>query len=319
MVGERAFIQQQLTPQRSQILAKFLANQPKPSGVTPLAGGADLASNLIDAFTQRKLLQGEQAKEGTRSAELAKALGSQTVEGQVPPGQFGPGAPQQQPATLESIGAALSQSQDPQLQQLGLQQQLGQLGRQQTQKDVIGKETRAEQRQIRKEERAIGREGDLASKKLALEERKFDQSVRKFEAELSRGGLTPEKTFEQSQKLRKEFTGLSKEFIKQRDSFARLQASAQDPSAAGDLALIFNFMKILDPGSVVRESEFATAQNAPGIPDRVRAQYNRVLEGERFTPESRADFTTRGELLFSRAQGQQEQRIDQFFIFQVVM
>jgi len=37
-------------------------------------------------------------------------------------------------------------------------------------------------------------------------------------------------------------------------------------------------MKILDPGSVVREGEFATAQNSAGIPERIRAKYNRNTE-----------------------------------------
>jgi len=38
---------------------------------------------------------------------------------------------------------------------------------------------------------------------------------------------------------------------------------------------------MLDPGSVVRESEFATAQNAAGVPDQVRNMYNKVLSGTR--------------------------------------
>ena len=47
-----------------------------------------------------------------------------------------------------------------------------------------------------------------------------------------------------------------------------------------DIALIFSFMKTLDPGSTVREGEFATAANAGGIPDRVVATYNKALKGE---------------------------------------
>jgi len=47
-----------------------------------------------------------------------------------------------------------------------------------------------------------------------------------------------------------------------------------------DIALIFAFMKTLDPGSTVREGEFATAANAGGIPDRIVATYNKALKGE---------------------------------------
>lgn len=98
--------------------------------------------------------------------------------------------------------------------------------------------------------------------------------------------------------LRNEFTELSKDFFKVNESVARVRASAADPSAAGDLALIFNYMKILDPGSVVREGEFATAQNAASVPDRLRAQYNKILSGERLAPDTRADFLDRAERLF---------------------
>ena len=112
--------------------------------------------------------------------------------------------------------------------------------------------------------------------------------------------------------LRKEFTGLSKTFRDVRDSFARVQESAKEPSAAGDLALIFNFMKMLDPGSVVRESEFATAQNAAGIPERIRAQYNRALEGERLSPKTRKDFTNRAGQLFKRQDAQHKRRVETF-------
>ena len=58
-------------------------------------------------------------------------------------------------------------------------------------------------------------------------------------------------------------------------------------------------MKVLDPGSVVRESEFATAANSAGVPDRIRAQYNKVLRGERLAHNTRADFVDRAEKLFN--------------------
>lgn len=90
--------------------------------------------------------------------------------------------------------------------------------------------------------------------------------------------------------LRKEFVKESGAFISVRDAFGKVQVAANNPSAAGDLAMIFNFMKMLDPASVVREGEFATAQNAAGVPARARNLYNRVLSGERLNPEQRADF-----------------------------
>jgi hypothetical protein len=108
--------------------------------------------------------------------------------------------------------------------------------------------------------------------------------------------------------LRKEYTGdaATKAFSEQAQAFGRIVASAKDPSAAGDLALIFNYMKVLDPGSVVREGEFANAQNAGGVQDTIRAQYNNVLRGERLTENQRQDFLTRATMLYDQAEAQHQ-------------
>jgi hypothetical protein len=111
--------------------------------------------------------------------------------------------------------------------------------------------------------------------------------------------------------LRKEFAKASETFVDVRDSFARIQV-AKVGTAAGDLALIFNFMKMLDPGSVVRESEFANAQNATGVPGRVRNLYNKLLTGERLNDAQRADFVQRAQDLFEAATVHQQQLTDEY-------
>jgi hypothetical protein len=73
-----------------------------------------------------------------------------------------------------------------------------------------------------------------------------------------------------------------------------MEGANKRPDAAGDLAMIFGYMKVLDPGSVVREGEFANAQNAAGVPDRIRNTYNRALQGTRLNPDQRAQFLTQG-------------------------
>ena len=94
----------------------------------------------------------------------------------------------------------------------------------------------------------------------------------------------PTANMEPEQKLRKEFEGNAKPHLEVRRGYERVLASKDD--AAGDISLIFGFMKMLDPGSVVREGEFATAQNAAGIPDQIKNAYNRALSGERLNPKS---------------------------------
>jgi len=149
-------------------------------------------------------------------------------------------------------------------------------------------------------------------KEIALEEVEFQQAKAKLEnqrlenakikAEVESGPKSDIKAAD----LRKEFNNRTeiKDFRKvdaARNKVAN--ATSAKPSPAGDLAIIFNFMKILDPGSVVREGEFATAQNAAAVPDQIRNLYNRVTKGQRLNPDQRKDFAASAERAF---QGQVE-------------
>jgi len=126
-------------------------------------------------------------------------------------------------------------------------------------------------------------------------------------------------TLDQDQVLaaRKEFTSLPvvKAFSDQTTAYGRVISSVQDPSPAGDLALIFNYMKVLDPGSVVREGEFATAQNAGSVDDRTRGLYNRIMSGERLSEAQRADFADRATRLYSGAEQQYQDISEQYGAF----
>ena len=116
----------------------------------------------------------------------------------------------------------------------------------------------------------------------------------------------PKDTFKDVQALRKEFTGLSriKNFSDVTEAYTRIIKSAKDPSAAGDLALIFNYMKVLDPASVVRESEFAADAKAGGLGPRIQAAVEQIEKGTRLAPEQRADFVNRATQLYQGAEEQ---------------
>lgn len=111
---------------------------------------------------------------------------------------------------------------------------------------------------------------------------------------------------------RKEFARLSGDFITIRNSFDQIKAVAARPSAAGDVAMIFSYMKMLDPTSVVREGEQATAANAAGVDDRLRNTYNRLLTGERLTTEQRGDFIAQSENIYLDRLGKQRALERQF-------
>jgi hypothetical protein len=61
---------------------------------------------------------------------------------------------------------------------------------------------------------------------------------------------------------------------------------------------------MLDPGSVVREGEFANAQNAAGVPERIANAYNNAMKGERLSPSQRAQFLGEAKKLRDLAQAQ---------------
>lgn len=132
------------------------------------------------------------------------------------------------------------------------------------------------------------------------------QSRRQREAlELKRqqvGLMKAQKQQERAQKqenvLRKEFTNRTKKFDEVIAANKKIEGSLTRATAAGDLAGIFSFMKVLDPGSTVREGEFANAQNSAGIPDRIRNLYNQALEGQRLNPVQREDFLRTSRQLF---------------------
>jgi hypothetical protein len=104
-------------------------------------------------------------------------------------------------------------------------------------------------------------------------------------------------------KLRNEFQRLPevKTFNDADGAYRKMVSVAKNPSPAGDISLVFSFMKLNDPGSTVREGEQAQASQAANVPDRIRNLYNNVLTGQRLTPEQRADFLTQG-LAFRNAE-----------------
>jgi hypothetical protein len=101
--------------------------------------------------------------------------------------------------------------------------------------------------------------------------------------------------------LRTSFLGQATPHIQISQAYRKIETAPD--TAAGDMSKIFGFMKILDPSSTVREGEYASAENARGVPDTVRAQYNKVMSGQRLTPAQRTQFSqAAGDLVQSQRQ-----------------
>lgn len=102
--------------------------------------------------------------------------------------------------------------------------------------------------------------------------------------------------------MRKELQDRIKQDRSILNMYENVENATKGETAASDLSAIFAYMKMLDPGSVVREQEFANAQNAAGIPDRIRNVYNQALKGNRLNPTQRREFLAEARNLASSAQ-----------------
>lgn len=119
--------------------------------------------------------------------------------------------------------------------------------------------------------------------------------------------------FSQASKIRSEVQKATGDFSKIEDAFAKVKATQEgEVTGASDIALIFNFMKMLDPGSVVREGEFATAENAGGAFERFGNMYNKLLTGERLTPKQRNMLVSESEKIFDSASKINQKRTEDF-------
>lgn len=119
--------------------------------------------------------------------------------------------------------------------------------------------------------------------------------------EIASGLTKPEgKTQPRVDKLRARFDVFSKDLLKV-DASARKIRTASD-NAQGDMSLIFGFMKLLDPGSTVREGEFKSAEVTEGIPGRILNLRNRLLSGERLNEEQRQAFKDEAKKLVTAQQ-----------------
>ena len=98
--------------------------------------------------------------------------------------------------------------------------------------------------------------------------------------------------FSNEMDLKKAFTGepVYKAGQEVRSAFDQIKTSLAKESPAGDLAAATKFMKLLDPGSVVRESELFMAMNATGLLDRYMNYATMAIEGTKLSPQQRKDF-----------------------------
>jgi hypothetical protein len=109
--------------------------------------------------------------------------------------------------------------------------------------------------------------------------------------------------FKNERDLRNDFAGLptTKAFNEVQSAYDQINVALKKESPAGDLAAATKIMKILDPGSVVRESELGMAMAATGALDRIENYAKMTLNGTKLTPKQRQDFGELSKQLYGAA------------------
>lgn len=107
-------------------------------------------------------------------------------------------------------------------------------------------------------------------------------------------GMTPadqrnNSPFENSDKLKRAFEDLTKDHRAVTVNYGKIDEGFKQNSKSGDVAALYGYMKLLDPTSVVRESEFETAATAGGVPQRIASLFASLTGQGRLTPAQRAE------------------------------
>jgi hypothetical protein len=126
-----------------------------------------------------------------------------------------------------------------------------------------------------------------------------------------------QKGFENEMKLGGAFKNepIYKDYNDMKSAYSQVVSSLSQGTPIGDVAGATKVMKLLDPGSVVRESELGIAMAASGRMDRLNNYFNNMMTGQKLTPTQRDDFKALSNELYSaagQAYNQKRKEYEQF-------
>ena len=112
-----------------------------------------------------------------------------------------------------------------------------------------------------------------------------------------------QKGFENTTDLKKQFGNepIYKEFAGMDTAYKQVTASIKEGTPIGDTAAATKIMKLLDPGSVVRETELGMAMAATGKMDRLKNYMDLYISGRKLTDTQRKDFQNLADQLYNAA------------------
>lgn len=127
-------------------------------------------------------------------------------------------------------------------------------------------------------------------------------------AKSTRDAATIQRDQATEMKLGDDYRAQSKDFKAVSDAYRQLNSTLDKAatSPAATLAAATKFMKLLDPGSVVRESELGMALAATGVLDRATNYFNTLQSGKVLTKNQVADFKNITQQIYGAAQAGQQ-------------
>ena len=126
-----------------------------------------------------------------------------------------------------------------------------------------------------------------------------------------------QKGFENEMKLSGAFKNepIYKDYNDMKSAYSQVISSLSQGTPIGDVAGATKVMKLLDPGSVVRESELGIAMAASGRMDRLNNYFSNMMSGQKLTPTQREDFKALSNELYAaagQAYNQKRKEYEQF-------
>lgn len=126
--------------------------------------------------------------------------------------------------------------------------------------------------------------------------------------------MPPREVFKDSLNLKKDFDSQPevKGFKEVQTAHDQITTALANPTGANDLTAATKFMKLLDPGSVVRESELAMAMAATGKLDQIQNYANQLAKGHKLNPKQRKEFGEAADALLAASQERYGQTVQQY-------
>ena len=150
---------------------------------------------------------------------------------------------------------------------------------------------------------------DISDEQLGL---KFITKYGKDENTMAALGVQGTGDSKEAANLRKEFAKETKDsnFRLAQDAYKRTQEVPN--TGAGDLSLLYSYIKALDPNSVVREGEINISKATASVPENILTAYKRAKEGKLLSDQQRQEY--KGEIArFYNEKGKEQQQRNAFY------